>query len=201
MTVVDRRGAVPALPAAARRLHGRLHPRARLRRDGARAEPRRRLRRACSTSATWPSTRSAPMAVGWWASDSLRRRQRREGHPRRRQRLRAKPARHPPELPAAADRRDPRLRDRGGDHRLAHAAPARRLHRDRDARLRRDHRPHLRRTATRSRSSATTSSRTAASRSRRSTRSTCRSSASSTRRINLGRTTGPCSRSCSSCCS
>ena len=37
--------------------------------------------------------------------------------------------------------RDHHLRDRGRPHRPAHPAPARRLHRDRDARLRRDHRP------------------------------------------------------------
>ena len=51
--------------------------------------------------------------------------------------------------------RDRHLCGRGGDHRPAHAAPARRLHRDRHAGLRRDHRPRRRRTATRSRSAAT----------------------------------------------
>ena len=56
--------------------------------------------------------------------------------------LRLQAARHPrqlPDHPGAGGHHD---RGRGHDHRPADAAPARRLHRDRDARLRRDHRPH-----------------------------------------------------------
>ena len=74
--------------------------------------------------------------VGWFASDLL--------HGQRRLPLRVDAPsahrRHPPELLA----RDPRSRardrgERGRDHRLADAAPARRLPGDRHARLRRDH--------------------------------------------------------------
>ena len=65
--------------------------------------------------------------------------QRRQGHPHRRQRLRREPARHPPQLPARARRRRHHHGDCGRADRLAHPAPAGRLHRDRHARLRRDH--------------------------------------------------------------
>ena len=47
--------------------------------------------------------------------------------------------RHPPRLLAGPAARRARRGARGRDHRLADAAPARRLPRDRDARLRRDH--------------------------------------------------------------
>ena len=65
--------------------------------------------------------------------------------------------------------------DRGHDPRPADAAPARRLHRDRDACVRRDHRPRRRRERRRAASSgsATPTSPPAARASRRSTRSTC----------------------------
>ena len=79
---------------------------------------------------------------------------------------------------------DPDHRDRGDDggghdHRPADAAPARRLHRDRDARVRRDHRPH--RDQRRRRPGSRRRSPPAARASRRSTRSTSRSSTGSPR--------------------
>ena len=72
----------------------------------------------------------------------LRRDQRREGRPHRRGRA-SRPTLPGIHLNFLLDpgRRGRSSRDRGHAHRPADAAPARRLHRDRDARLRRDHRP------------------------------------------------------------
>ena len=53
----------------------------------------------------------------------------------------SEPPRPALQLPADRDRSDRPLCDCGSDHRAAHPATARGLHRDRDARLRRDHRP------------------------------------------------------------
>ena len=116
--------------------------RARLRRDGARPEHRRRLRRPARPRLR-RVLRDRRLHDGLVRLGLLLDGQRREGHPHRRR------AASPASLPGihlnflivlvvAVDLRD----DRGHDHRPADAAPARRLHRDRDARLRRDHRPH-----------------------------------------------------------
>ena len=139
----DRRGPVPAVPAPARRPHQRRDPGARLRRDGARAQPRGRVRRAARPRLR-RLLRLRPDGHRLVGVRLLLVGQRREGHPRRHERLRVEPARHPPQLPAADHRRDRHLRDRGRADRPADAAPARRLHRDRDAGLRRDHRPRVR---------------------------------------------------------
>ena len=89
-------------------------------------------------------------------------------------RARVEPAGHPPQLPDHPRARGDRDDDRGHAHRPADAAPARRLHRDRDARVRRDHRPH-RDQRRRDQPVLGSSSPPAARASRRSTRSTCRS--------------------------
>ena len=109
----------------------------------------------------------------------LRRGRPRQGHPhpRRRPRRASCPGIHVNFLHRAGHRGDLHG-DRGHDHRPADAAPARRLHRDRDAGLRRDHRPH-RHQRRQHRDQAASRSRPAARASRRSTRSTCRSSAGS----------------------
>ena len=82
--------------------------------------------------------------MGWFGSGFFACVNHADGHPHRRQRVRGEPARHPPQLRARARRRGALHDDRRHHHRPADAAPARRLHRDRDARLRRDHRPHRR---------------------------------------------------------
>ena len=133
---------VPVLRRPARLADGRLHPRPGLRGHGPRAEPGGRLRRPARPRLR-RLLRVRPAGHRLVGIGPLLERQR-EGlaarDPRRGERVRQQPGRHPPELPAAGDRRDPDLRHRGRVHRPAHAAPARRLHRDRHARLRRDHR-------------------------------------------------------------
>ena len=82
--------------------------------------------------------------VGWFASDFFSAVNGGEGIHVGVNEFTEQPARHPPELHTARGCRDDPVRDRGRPDRFADAAPARRLHRDRDARVRRDH-PHDRR--------------------------------------------------------
>ena len=117
--------------------------------------------------------------MGWLGSSFFS--DRRHPHRRRRSSSQTSPGIHLNWLlilPIAALLR----RARGRAARLPDAAPARRLHRDRDARVRRDHRPHrgqLRRGRLRHRRLQPHQRPRRAS--RRSTRSTCRSSSSSRR--------------------
>ena len=130
-----------ARPAADRRLHpvalGSMVDHDRLHDDGRRPEHRRRLRRACSTSATSRSTRSAPTrrpgsrsqqfdAVDAFHFGSVGIPTDAPGHP-------------PHDLARAAHRRRCSPRSSGIADRPADPAPARRLPGDRHARLRRDH--------------------------------------------------------------
>ena len=86
--------------------------------------------------------------MGWFGSLFFAEINGEKGDPHPRGRPGGEAAGHPHELLADPHRGGHRDHDRRHAHRPADAAPARRLHRDRDARVRRDHRPRRRSTAT-----------------------------------------------------
>ena len=140
LLILAARPAVRSSTAAAP-IHAELHPGAGLRRDGARPEHRGRLRRPAGPRLR-RVLRHRRLHRRLVRLGLLLQRRRRRGHPRPRQRPAAKLPGHALQLPAGpGDRGDPVGGRRDAD-RPADAAPARRLHRDRDARVRRDHRPH-----------------------------------------------------------
>ena len=98
--------------------------------------------RGCSTSVTWPSSRSArsPPVGSCPASTPRPARAARGSRPGLRSR--GQPAGHPPELRDRLHPGDHHLRDRRHADRPADTATAGRLHRHRHAGVRRDHRPH-----------------------------------------------------------